>query len=72
MLAEATLESLCPMLRQQRGRKQLSRPLLVSNMHTARRRESKSKSEVWANARLQSLALSVPHYVSKASEDLNP
>ena len=52
-------------------RKQLSRPVPVSNMHTARR-EGKSESEVWANARLQSLALSVPHYVPKASEDLDP
>lgn len=51
-------------------KKQLSRPVPVSNTHTARR--EKSESEVWANARLQSLALSVPHYVPKASEDLNP
>lgn len=51
-------------------KEQLSRPVPASNMHTARR--GKSESEVWANARLQSLALSVPHYVPKASEDLNP
>lgn len=51
-------------------RKQLSRPVPVSNMHTVRK--EKCESEVWANARLQSLILSVPHYVPKASEDLNP
>lgn len=40
-----------------------------SNMHTVGRRRA---GEVWANARLRSLALSVPHYVPEASEDLNP
>lgn len=33
---------------------------------------SEEGEEVWANASLQSLVLSVPHYVPKASEDLNP
>lgn len=53
-------------------KKQLSRLVPVSNMHTASRGKSESESKVWANARLQSLALSVPHYVPKASEDPNP
>lgn len=52
--------------------KQLSCPAPVSHMHTASREKRQSKGEVWANARLQSLALSVPHYVLKASEDPNP
>lgn len=51
-------------------KKQLSRPVPASNVHTVRK--EKSESKVWANARLRSLVLSVPHYVPKASEDLNP
>jgi len=60
-------------LRQQRrGKKIKTAESSFARVSDAHSKESESNQEVWANARLQSLVLSVPHYVAKASEDPNP